>query len=483
MEEDSRQRDFQNFLRSDYVADRRNTSKIQGIMFMVTGSISLIASSAIMYHILRSHKGLSTTYHRLVFGLCIGDLLSSFANASSLFLPPKEISYLVPYAHGNNATCAAQGSALLAGMACVCIYNSSICFYYLAIIRYNQKEDFIKEKLEPWFHTVAIVMTVTSAVLGLAYNMFNPASGGSICYATPYRPPHCIGYEDGQIPEGFNIPCGRGDLKDNLIRHIAVQAVFGLPIAVTPIVLGVTMSLMYRAVYKIEKKMKNYGASVLRLRASASRQQSDETGNASSFKSTISRTSLRMMSIVNMRSSNKELRSSATSTRRSNNPGRCRKRTVLYTAMSYSLSWVFIFIPAMLNYAFVDNKIVGLACVLLTPLQGLFNLLVYMMPKVRSAKKNSRSAATLTWREAIRKAWLSKGGKRAVIRSLATRDVSVVALWKRRIATFSSSLWKKLSITKKSAPKSPPTASFDERKLKDANVDERELENAKERFL
>ena len=34
--------------------------------------------------------------------------------------------------------------------------------------------------------------------------------GGGNCYAPVYEPPHCAGYSDGEVRDGFNIPCGQG---------------------------------------------------------------------------------------------------------------------------------------------------------------------------------------------------------------------------------------------------------------------------------
>ena len=115
------------------------------------------------------------------------------------------------YAHGTANTCSAQGFSMLAGIVCVCIYNCSICLYYLAIIRYNHKDDSIKKKFEPWFHGIAIIVSLSASVLGLEMDVFHPSALGSVCYAyaTPYEPPHCDGYEYGDIPDGFQIAAMR----------------------------------------------------------------------------------------------------------------------------------------------------------------------------------------------------------------------------------------------------------------------------------
>ena len=43
-----------------------------------------------------------------------------------------------------------------------------------------------------------------------------------------YDPPHCQGYEDGEIPNGFEIPCGRGRDGLEFAFHV-IFAVYFLP--------------------------------------------------------------------------------------------------------------------------------------------------------------------------------------------------------------------------------------------------------------
>ena len=73
--------DFEAFLNSDVLVAKHNQNNTRGVFFHTLGTVSTIASTCLVVHILRSHHGLSTTYHRLVFGICIADILSSFAHA------------------------------------------------------------------------------------------------------------------------------------------------------------------------------------------------------------------------------------------------------------------------------------------------------------------------------------------------------------------------------------------------------------------
>ena len=259
--------DFEAFLKTDLLAAKSNEYKTYGIIRRTSGSLSTIASTCLVVHILRSHHGLSTTYHRLVFGLCISDIMSSFGFVLSSTMVPKEMNYLAPGAQGNTATCTAQGSLLTVGAHVSNLYNCSICLYYLAIIRYNKKDEYIRNKLEPWFHGISIIIPLVVGFVFMAMKGYN--AYGSACFLRQNDPPHCIGgYESGETPEGFSIPCRRGDGGENPTLYLVTAMVgFGSTLIVTPTVIVGTMLLMYRSVSKIEQRMQNYGVSALRLNA------------------------------------------------------------------------------------------------------------------------------------------------------------------------------------------------------------------------
>ena len=140
---------------------------------MTSGSISFIASMLLVTHILRSHEYLSTTYHRLIFGLSCADIISSFCHALSSTMVPKEMNYLVPFASGNIVTCDAQGFLIWFANGVSMSYNCAVCFYYfLAIITYNKKHDYIEKKLEPWFHGISISIPLVYSIIYLVTKSF-----------------------------------------------------------------------------------------------------------------------------------------------------------------------------------------------------------------------------------------------------------------------------------------------------------------------
>ena len=342
-------------------------------------------------------------YHRLVFGLCVGDLMVSFAFAVNAAAAPKEMKYLIPSARGNAETCTAQGLVLTVGSVMASFYNCMICLYYLSIITYNKNDDYIKRKLEPWFHGIPIVIAVAVGITGLIMKQYNNNGFGGPCYLVSYDPPHCQGVANGIIPEGFTVPCGRGDTESGKIFK---GVVYLLPVTIVPAIIIGSMVTMYRTVRKIEHNMRNYGAGALRLRAQhrqaqvvddpdAARERGNQT-NISIFIKTLKSKLLSIFSCV--------CRHHITS--RSNN-AKSQKRAVLYMAMSYSLTWGLTWIPIYIHLFIFDHKASVVMAAVLQPLQGLYTLIVYMSPKVRNARNTKRGK--LPWCQAIAKAWMSKG--------------------------------------------------------------------------
>ena len=184
---------------------------------------------------------------------------------------------------------------------------------------------------------------------------------------------------------------------------------------------------MYRTVQKIEQKMLNYGASVLRLCTSQRPAQVVDGppngapgggDNHTSLSIFLDILKLKPVSICQCVFWNDNAS-------RSNN-ARSQKQAVLYMAMGYSLTWVLTWIPFYILFFVINNKATKIVFVILQPLQGLYNLIVYMSPKVRHARNTKRGK--LPWR-AIVKAWMTKGEED---RTIVGRRHSIIALmWQR----------------------------------------------------
>ena len=372
---------------------------ISSIIMSVNGSISIVFSFAIIFHIIRSHSGLTKTYHRLVFSLCVADIITSFSYIIGTAMVPKEMSYYIPYAQGNTATCSFQGFLSLVGQNCVAFYNCSICCYYLAIIKYNKHNQYIKRKLEPWFHGVSIMVPIVIAVGFLFLKVYNAKAG--ICRVLPYYPPHCDGYDFGEIPKGnFTIPCGRGDWVHEyspLLKRVLNGGIGYFPVLVTPFVIIVTMVMMFRYMLNIEKKLQFYGVRSFRqniLRATMKNVVQNENVSLRE-----SRWCIIPPCFCREKTPELELRS---------NRPRSQKRYIVYMALGYASAWVFTWVPFICVSAWL-NYFTGMLTTVFTPLQGLFNFIVYMAPKVRTFRKSKRNEEQLSWWQSFSKAWASKG--------------------------------------------------------------------------
>jgi hypothetical protein len=120
--------------------------------------------------ILRGRKKISSTHNRLLLCMSGVDILNSAALAVSASAHNE--------AQGNKATCTAQGFFITLGFA-VPLYNAMICLYYMAIIRFNLKDDVISTRYEPWMHTVALMLPLTFAIAAASFGDFRPTGGAS----------------------------------------------------------------------------------------------------------------------------------------------------------------------------------------------------------------------------------------------------------------------------------------------------------------
>ena len=260
---------------------------------------------------------------------------------------------------------------------------------------------------------------------------------------------HIASYENGDTPEGFSsIPCRRGDGGENPILYLVTAIIaFGSGLIGTTIVIVVTMLLMYRSVSKIEKNMRKYGVNALRLKARSggrgnrgnnAETNSTRSANDQGIMSRIKRLLMRM--IPRCLHSRDDQPPKSRSTRATS-----QKRAILYMAAGYALAWAFVFVPFMIAFFIHESRATAILNACLTPLQGLFNFLVFMSPKVRNAKRPIRGRKNLSWhQQAFIKAYMSRGERRRRTgRNLSsgnTRTVSRVSAWMQSVQRYLKSL-------------------------------------------
>jgi len=137
-----------------------------------TGTLSFIGSSSIIYMILSDRENkLAKSKHRLMLSMCIFDVLSSSALATSTWAFPRESLFYGSI--GNMTTCKIQYFFATLGLA-VPMYNASLCLLYLFTIRYRLHQRHFATKFEPYLQAASILLPLTIAIVPVATDDISP---------------------------------------------------------------------------------------------------------------------------------------------------------------------------------------------------------------------------------------------------------------------------------------------------------------------
>jgi hypothetical protein len=207
-----------------------------------TAIASVVGSSLIIRDLIQVRKNRSdalTTRHRLLFWMSVFDILSS----SAWFLTSWPVPEHMPdtfWNVGTTQTCSAEGFFIQLGIGTV-LYNACLALYYLLVVRYGWKDEYITKHVEPWMHFVAIGFALITSVAGLALDIYNPA--GYSCAIRAY-PGFCTQSYENKGPT----TCIRGDNA----RVYLVAFLIG-PACCVVVWLAVSMFLVYSKIRTIEK--------------------------------------------------------------------------------------------------------------------------------------------------------------------------------------------------------------------------------------
>jgi len=377
---------------AEWISDFRQLRKVFIITRSISGIISLVSSITLAYLICRSKNGLSTTFHRLLLGLAVSNIIYSFAWSIFSVSVPQEMRYLIWGARGNQGTCDAQAFVIHVGALAGVFYNCSLCVYYLCVLKYSKVQKLIF-KVEICSHVVSIGYPLLFGIVGLATNAFNPF--GSICWVTAHNPPHCrlSDSQNGQLPDGFSIPCGRGE---KVAR--AMLLLFNIPINfIGPAAIIFTMTVMYYYVLAIEKKTEKYHTNTL-LQQGPKRTEIEDNVPDNCWERMILSCVKKTKNIFHKKQ-----------TAARSNSRRVLHRAFMYSA-AYFLSYSFLLVGQYMTEADVHvPDAIWFLSTLLSPLQGFFNFLIYFYPKVLAAKNDRRS--NFTWSQAIAGAFFERERK------------------------------------------------------------------------
>lgn len=143
----------------------------------ITGSLSIIGSSAIIHMILSCRKRkLARPNNRLMIMMSGFDVVQSIAIVVSTAAIPSALE--IYGARGNQTTCVVQSIVMALGLA-VPLYNSSLNLFYLLTIRYSVNSALFSSKVEPFLHLFSILGPLVSAITFAALGYAGPKIGSS----------------------------------------------------------------------------------------------------------------------------------------------------------------------------------------------------------------------------------------------------------------------------------------------------------------
>lgn len=161
--------------------------KTLAMMGVVSGSLSVLGSSTIVYKVLKK-KYIRTPYDRLMLGLSTCDIIASVTLALGPFLIPASTSQRV-WAIGNDATCNMLGWFFQFSFSAI-MYNGLLSYYYLLTVRFGVKREEFARKYEKWMHGLTLLWFVATATYGSAIGLWHELELGFGCYANDF-PENC----------------------------------------------------------------------------------------------------------------------------------------------------------------------------------------------------------------------------------------------------------------------------------------------------
>ena len=216
-------------------------TRILSIIPHVTAPFSIAGSAWIMYEVIKDKNKWKRPYHRLLFAMCVFDVLSSVALGLSTWPIPRD-STGVYSPMGTTGTCSAQAFFIHANIASP-IYNFMLSLYYLLLVRYNIPESQMAKRIEPIMHGVTISFALGTAFVSLGLGLFTDSSLWCWINASPKG---C-----NQSYKFGGTTCERGNNAE-----IFRWAFFFAPLWAAVVGTMITMGLLYHAVRQQEDKNK-----------------------------------------------------------------------------------------------------------------------------------------------------------------------------------------------------------------------------------
>jgi len=342
----------------------------------VTGGMSIVSSALVVADVILDSRKRKTSYHRLMLGMSVADMLSSIAFFAGTWVRPKLSNW---GDIGSVTSCDITGflgkfTGFLGqfGIIVVILYNMSLSTYYLLMLKLRWNSPKINF-FESWFHAINWTTGLSVAVVGATKKMYGNAF--YLCWNGSY-PVNC------DSPE----TCVRG------WNYAAYRWVFFFSVIWISLVYNiVTMTLVYFSVRKLEEPV-----------------QIDHNSNAN-----------------NNIDNTTDIIPPAPKQQNTRKSKRVMTQAFLYVGAVF-LTWTWSTITRIIlsinNKSYFPLLVLGM---IFTPLQGFFNALIYFrykLLKLCKQKKRGRPNNDSNMRDADRENEDSPQSKFSLRQWIAAKD-------------------------------------------------------------
>ena len=340
-----------------------NFTKAGFILPSITGAISCISSTTIMYIVIKSKK--YTVYHRILFLMSSFDFLTSLTISLTTLPMPKDVVLVYPFrgpSYGTVKTCEAQGFIFFVGSGLSISMNAILNIYYLCVLRYKMTGTHFSNKVLPILLLTGITIPVIiGIVLVSGRGLLNPSPYESYCSVASY-PIYC------NSPAYPDTECIRGG-GGRLIRTIVFST-----IVLGFLVVIVTMSLIINT-FCADKPNHTKAHHRTEDPIGSSNQSWRDDCDTEKVDSIYVKSKPDLIRTITLQAS-------------------------MYVG-AFLLTWMWIFLsylkyPGDGRQRFGDIPLIQVLKLIFQPLQGLYNLLIFLYHKIYNLQKTKDDLDFLT---------------------------------------------------------------------------------------
>lgn len=159
--------------------------QVLAILPIPSAVMSVLGSFLIIFMALKSRERKDwTPYTRLLIAMSTCDIVFSITIGSAAFLRPRATSTRV-WAFGNDASCSFVGFMNQLSFSAV-FYNGMLSMYFLLTARFGLKNEYVSKVIEPMMHAISIGFPLLSAMTGAMLGIYGESAAALGCWVANY---------------------------------------------------------------------------------------------------------------------------------------------------------------------------------------------------------------------------------------------------------------------------------------------------------